>query len=417
MTVELTRLPSGLRVVTETDPAALSVSTGAWVGVGSRDERASHAGVSHFLEHLLFKGTANRSARAISEAVDRVGGDMNAFTSKEVTAYYTRLPATEWKLGVELLGDVLTSPALRTSDIEIEREVILEELHMDDDAHDDRVLTLLGELLFAGHPLGRETAGGKDTVATITPATVRAFFKRFYRPENLVVAASGPIDHRAFVSQVKKWFRSERGGVAPKRRRPASGPPTVGSIPRRIEQVHIACGMVALHRDDPDREALDIVVQVLGGGPSSRLFDQIREQRGLAYSVFAGSSSYSDAGAVSLYAATSPGNANEVVKLMREQLTDLATNGITADELAIAQGYLRGAFVLGLEDTASRMSRLAGHITARGAVRPVDDQLARYNAVTGADARRVAERVLAKPLSFAVVGPLSKKSARELCGP
>lgn len=402
-------MPSGIRLVTERMPDALSVSSGVWVGVGARDEAAEISGVSHFLEHLLFKGTETRSAKSIAEAIDRVGGDMNAFTSKEVTAYYTRLPARHWALGVEILGSVVSSPALRDTDIETEREVILEELGMDEDALDDRALTLLAESLFPGHPLGWETAGDKATVTSITPNDVRTFFNTWYRPENIVVSLAGAVDHDEAAAAVERWFTATPGGARPSRVPPVGETRPLAVIRKKSEQAHIALGYRAVDRDDPDREALDVAAQVLGGGPSSRLFDEIREQRGLAYSVFASQATYADAGALSVYVGTSPDHVLEVLDIVDGELLNLATNGISEHELEIAKGYLTGSFVLGLEDSASRMSRLAGHVSARGYVRPVDEQVARLDAVTAADVLRVAKRVLNGQQSLAVVGPVTKK--------
>jgi predicted Zn-dependent peptidase len=408
--IQQVTLPSGIRLVTERMPDALSVSSGVWVGVGARDEAREMSGVSHFLEHLLFKGTADRSAKSIAEAIDRVGGDMNAFTSKEVTAYYTRLPARHWALGLEILGSVVSSPALRDADVETEREVILEELGMDEDALDDRALTLLAESLFPDHPLGWETAGDKDTVAAITPKDVRAFFKKWYRPANMVVSLAGAIDHDDAAAAVEKWFTSAPGGSKPKRVAPVGETRPLAVVRKKSEQAHIAIGYRAVDRDDPDREALDVASQVLGGGPSSRLFDEIREMRGLAYSVFASQVTYADAGALSVYVGTSPDHVGEVLHILDTELDKLATDGVTDHELEIAKGYLTGAFVLGLEDSASRMSRLAGHVSARGYVRSVDDQVARLDAVTGDDVRRVAKRVLGGQQALAVVGPVTKKA-------
>ena len=204
--VQTTTLPSGLRVTTERMPGARSVAAGVWVGVGARDEPAELAGVSHFLEHLLFKGSEHRSARQIAESIDRVGGDMNAFTTKEYTAYYTRLPASALSLGLDLLGDVLTAPALRDVDVESERQVILEELLMDEDSPEDRAHTLLYESLFPDHPLGRETAGVRETVTAITSADIRRFFQRWYRPATMVVAVAGGVDHDTVVAEVEQRF-------------------------------------------------------------------------------------------------------------------------------------------------------------------------------------------------------------------
>jgi predicted Zn-dependent peptidase len=410
VTVELTTLASGLRVVTETIPGALAASAGVWVGVGSRDEPASLGGVSHFLEHLLFKGTLDRSARAIAEAIDRVGGEMNAFTTKESTAYYTRLPAPDLALGLAILGDVLTAPALRDADVESERTVILEELAADDDSPDDQAHVLTFESLFPDHPLGRETAGTRETVAAITPDDVRAFFARWYRPGTMVVAVAGPQRHDEVVAEVERRFVGAAGGERPVRNAPADSVRPLAVKRRSTEQAHVVVGFRGPDRDDPDREALDVLNHTLGGGMSSRLFEEIREQRGLAYSVFSAPSSYSDAGALSVYAGTSPAHVHEVLDLVEVELSRMVADGLTPDELAIAVGYLTGSFVLGLEDTGARMSRLGGHVTARGYVRPVAEQIERYRAVGLDDIRRVAARVLSGPRTLTAVGPVTKKS-------
>ena len=281
---------------------------------------------------------------------------------------------------------------------------------MDEDALDDRALTLLAESLFPDHPLGWETAGDKDTVAAIAPKDVRAFFKKWYRPANMVVSLAGAIDHDEAAAAVEKWFTSAPGGSKPKRVAPVGETRPLAVVRKRSEQAHIALGYRAVDRDDPDREALDVASQVLGGGPSSRLFDEIREKRGLAYSVFASQVTYADAGALSVYVGTSPDHVGEVLVIVDTELDKLATDGVTDHELEIAKGYLTGSFVLGLEDSASRMSRLAGHVSARGYVRSVEDQVARLDAVTGDDVRRVAKRVLSGQQALAVVGPVTKKA-------
>ena len=296
--VRITQLDSGLTVATERVPWARSVATGVWVGVGARDEPADLSGVSHFLEHLLFKGTEERSAREISATIERVGGDMNAFTSKEYTSYYCRLPEDHLALGLEVLGDVLGRPALRDADVETEREVILEELLMDDDSPDDVVHRDLADALFAGHPLGRETAGERDTVAEIAPDDIREFFERWYRARNMVVSIAGPGDHDDVLAAVRRGFAGiVHGGERPERRCPAP----IGASDRvRVddtEQSHFTVGYRALSRTDDRREALDVLNHALGGGTSSRLFDEVRERRGLAYSVYSAASAYADAGA------------------------------------------------------------------------------------------------------------------------
>lgn len=411
--IRLVELSSGLRVVTERVPGARSVCSGAWVAVGARDEPAALSGVSHFLEHLLFKGTERRSAQELSRAVDRVGGEMNAFTTKEYTAYYTRLPAGNLGLGVDLLGDVLTAPALRDDDVESERQVILEELAMDDDTPDDRVHTLAYESLFPAHPLGRETAGARASVAEIGAEDVRAFFRRWYRPANVVVAVAGDIDHDDAVSCVEHAFgHVPAGGEAPSREAPSDEVRPLAVMRRSTEQVHLTVGYRALARLDPDREALEVANHVLGGGMSSRLFEEIREKRGLAYSVFSAPASYGDAGVLSVYAGTAVAHVDEVLDLIDVELERLAAAGIDDEELAIAVGYLTGSYAMGLEDASSRMARNGGQVTVLGYVRPVDEQLERYRAVTRLDVARVAARVLGGPRTLAAVGPVTAKALK-----
>src|SRR5262245_2023013 len=408
----VTQLPSGLRVVTERVPTALSVAAGVWVGIGARDEPEGLSGVSHFLEHLLFKGTVERSARDIAAAVDRVGGDINAFTAKEYTAYYSRVPAEHLPLAVELLGDVLTAPALRDGDVENERQVILEELAMDDDLPEDVAHRLLTEALFPAHALGRETAGTVDSVEAIAPDDIREFFQRWYRPSAMVVAVSGALDHDDVVAEVEQRFPAADPAPTPARDAPIVQPRPLVVDRRRTEQAQVALGFRGLARLDPDREALDVMNHVLGGGLSSRLFEEIREQRGLAYAAGSGTSSYGDAGSLTISAGTGPAQVPEVLQLVDLELAKLRDGGITAEELEVAVGYLTGAYVLGLEDMGSRMARLGALLTTTGRVRPVAEQLDRWRAVTVADVDRVIGRVLDEPRSLAVVGPVSEAAVR-----
>ena len=405
--LRITQLDSGLTVATERVPGALSVATGVWVGVGSRDEPAEISGVSHFLEHLLFKGTATRSAQDISRSVDRVGGDFNAFTTKEYTAYYCRLPARHAAMSVDLLGDVLTRPALRDTDVDGERLVILEELAMDDDSPDDVAHRTFLERLFADHPLGRDTAGDRATVQAITAADVRAFFETNYHAGSMVVTMAGPIDHDEAVAMVAAGFVD----IRPARERQLRTAPSTSlpgtAIDDDTEQVHIVMGGPSINRGDADREALDVVNHVLGGGLSSRLFEEIRERRGLVYSVYSGISAYADAGAFQLYAGTQPEHADEVIGLMQGELRKLVTDGVTEDELDVARGYLTGAFELGLEDTGARMARNGGLLITSGSIRPIPEQVQRWAAVDADAVAAVIERVYTAPPVVVTVGPTS----------
>jgi predicted Zn-dependent peptidase len=403
--LRITQLDSGLTVATEHVPGALSVATGVWVGVGSRDEPPALSGVSHFLEHLLFKGTPTRSSQEISRSVDRVGGDFNAFTAKEYTAYYCRLPARHAVFGVDLLGDVLIRPALREADVDSERLVILEELAMDDDSPDDVAHRMFAAQLFAGHPLGTETAGDRDTVQAINAADVRQFFESHYHAGSMVVTLAGPIDHDEALKLVSSAFAEVRStGHVPSRYAPTA----IGdseSMDDDTEQVHIVMGGRALPRGDDDREALDVVNHVFGGGLSSRLFEEIRERRGLAYSVYSGVSAYTDSGAFQMYAGTQPEHGDEVIDLMRSELERLVSDGVTDDELDVAVGYLTGAFELGLEDTGARMARNGGQLITSGSIRPIDEQVARWAAVGQTDVKRTIGRVFTDDPIIVTVGP------------
>jgi len=392
-------------VATERVPGALSVATGVWVGVGSRDEPDELSGVSHFLEHLLFKGTDTRSAQELARGVDRRGGDFNAFTSKEYTAYYCRLPARHASFCIELLGDVLTRPALRDDDVHGERQVILEELAMDDDSPDDVAHRRFSAALFEGHALGRDPAGDREHVLAITPDDVRSFFTEHYRAGAMIVTAAGPLAHDEMLAEIERCFADVSTGGSQSAR---TGPGAQGAgdaIDDDSEQVHIVIGGRSLARNDPRREALDVVNHVFGGGLSSRLFEEIRESRGLAYAVYSGVSSYSDAGVFQMYAGTQPEHADEVQGLMTTELHKLVADGITDEELEVAVGYLTGAFELGLEDTGARMARNGGLLLTSGAVRPIDEQVARWAAVDQTAVSDVIRDVLTADQIVVTVGP------------
>ncbi|HEX7095950.1 MAG TPA: pitrilysin family protein [Acidimicrobiales bacterium] len=394
-----------MRVVTEHLPQARSVALGCWVGVGNRDEPPPHAGVSHFLEHLAFKGTAQRDARTIAESVDATGGEINAFTTKEYTGYELRLPARHLPFAIELLCDVVANPALRPPDVDSERAVILEELHLQNDEPDDVVHTELYSALFPGHPLGWEIVGTEDTITAMSPDAIRAFHDRWYRPANLVIAAAGPFEHDELVEAVAAHFDSSEVGERPVRAAPDTSPEPRRSVRRRAESAHVALGWRALSHDDDDRYALAVANQLVGVGLSSRLFQAVREQRGLAYSVYSSVTTYADTGVFSVYAATMPAKVQEVLDVVRAELDDIVAHGPTAQELAVAKGAFEGSTLINLEDTGSRMARLATSVVLRDRVTPLDEFLARVAAVTVDDVQRVAQRVLGVEPTLATVGP------------
>lgn len=404
--IERSELASGVRVITERMPEARSVSVGMWFAVGSRDEPEPIAGASHFLEHLLFKGTDERSARAIATAVDAVGGEMNAYTSREHTAYYLRLPVAELDPGLRLLADVVSRPAFRPHELDAEREVIVEEILMSEDTPDDLVLTALYESLFPEHPLGRETLGTRDTVEAMSRDDVAAFHERWYRPANLVVAAAGDLTHEQVLSAVDGLFSAGERGEAPRREAPSADVVPLVVIDRPTEQSHVAVAWRGLPVTDDDRYAMWVANHVLGGGMSSRLFQEIREERGLAYTVFSAPSSYSDVGSLMIYSGTAPNRLAELLTVIDGVIEGLLADGITDEEHRVALGYLEGSMLLGLEDSGSRMSRLGSGLTIRDDVVSVDEHVRRIRAVTPEQVSAVLHRVLDGPRAVSAVGPL-----------
>ena len=419
MSIGRTEFTSGLRVVTERMPGVRSVTLGFWVLAGSRDEPPPISGSSHFLEHLLFKGTKTRSARDIAEAFDAVGGEVNAFTAKEYTAFYARVRDRDLGLAVDHLADMLQHSVLRSLDFEAEKQVILEEINVHEDTPDDLVHDLFTETLWPGHPLGRPILGTKRSIRAAGRDQVRRFYRKHYVPGNVVVVAAGNLRHEALLDLICR--RMSPGRVR------ASGPSTwnlrtAGNAPvpsgrslvrrRKTEQAHICVGTSGLSRTDPDRFAFGVVNAAIGGGMSSRLFQEIREKRGLAYSVYSYHSMYAEAGVFCAYAGTTPGRMREVLSIVRDELDDVAANGLSADEFERAKGHVKGSLVLSLEDPGGRMSRLGKSEIGHGETLTVNQLLQRIESVTPDDARRAAERVLSQPMTVTVLGPFSKDAIR-----
>jgi predicted Zn-dependent peptidase len=403
--VEQTELANGLRIVTETMPEARSVSLGVWVRVGGRDEAPELSGASHFLEHLLFKGTARRSARQIAEAVDSVGGEMNAFTAREHTAYYARLPHARLDVGLDILCDVLSEPALRPPEVEAERQVIVEEILMNLDAPEDRVHTALSRAVFGDHALGREVLGEMATVESISRDEIAAFFHHWYRPATMVVTAAGRLDHDAVVAALAVGLGEGAGGELPVRTPPP--PPVETTLVERddTEQAHLCLGWRSLSNGDDDRWAMSVANQVLGGGMASRLFQEVREERGLAYSVYSHASGFEDSGYLTIYCGTAPKRAREALQVIDDVVATVLADGVTESELAVAAGYLEGSMLLGLEDSGGRMGRLGRSLMQHDRITTVDEHVERLRAVTTEDVSRVLHRVLDTPRALAAVGP------------
>ncbi len=412
-TVRRTVLPAGLRIVTEEMAGARSASVGVWVGVGSRDESAEQHGCSHFLEHLLFKGTEQRSALDISVELDAVGGELNAFTAKEYTCFHARVLAEDLDLAVDVLGDMVTGSRLEAREVEAERDVILDEIAMHEDDPDDVVHELLSEAAFgAGTPLGRSIAGTEASIEAQTRDGIADFMARHYRPEQMVVSAAGALDHDHLVAQVelafgRAGFLDARASPAAPRRSDVVVPvhPGEARLRRPFEQANVVLAVEGMTRHDPDRYALGVLNTALGGGTSSRLFQEVRERRGLAYSVFSFATHHADAGLVGVSVGCLPDRLDDVLATVRGELAKVAADGLDAAELALGQGQLRGGLVLGLEDPASRMHRLGKSELVHHELLGVDDVLGRVASVTLDDVQRVAAQVLLRPEVLAVVGP------------
>jgi predicted Zn-dependent peptidase len=403
--VDVSSLDSGLKVVTERMPGVRSAAIGFWVGTGSSDEAPALAGASHFLEHLLFKGTAQRSARSIAEAVDEVGGDMNAFTTKEYTAFYVRVLAERAELALDILSDIVWSPAFRPDEVEAERKVILEEIGMHADEPADQVHDLLAEALFPQHPLGREVLGDPGTITAMARDDIAAFHNFHYRPANVVVAAAGGVEHDAVVAAIAARQGDRLGGARPPRQKVHESPRPLVVVGRDTEQAHVALGMQGPGHNDEDRFAVTLIDHILGGGMSSRLFQTVREERGLAYSVYSYRMSYEAGGALAVYAGTAPKSVHEVLGLIDEELGRLADHGPTDRELDSARSHLQGATTLGLEDSGARMSRIGHNQLSYGRVVPLEEVKAKLDALSAADVAEVAAKLLSAPRSLAVVGP------------
>lgn len=403
--VRRTVLPNGVRVLTDRVADAPSATLAVWAGVGGRDESAEGAGSSHFLEHLLFKGTDRRNALDIALDIDGVGGDMNAYTSSEYTAYYARVPASEYEVASDILLDVVAEPALRPDEFDGEREVILEELAAADDDPEDLVGVRLFEAMFPGDPLGREVLGSVESIESLTRDDVAGFFSTWYCPTNLVVTGSGQVDHDRLVDEVAARFGDAAPGTSPTRNAPSATVETVVRDDRGGELAHLALGWRTAGAHGADRFALTVLNHVLGSGPSSRLFQTVREERGLTYSIASGLTHYSDAGALTVQCAMSPSKAAELLEVVEQQIDQLRREGIRSDELSRAKRSLRGSLVMGLEDSGTRGARLGISEIVRGEVVPLATHLDMIDAVSVDDVVAAAATVFGGPRVLSIVGP------------
>lgn len=417
-TVRRTVLPGGLRVLTEEVPGSASVTIGAWVGAGSRDETPQQHGAAHYLEHLLFKATKRRSALELAALIDGVGGDMNAFTAREFTCYYARVIDRDLPLAVDVILDVVGAALMRDEDVDAERGVVLEEIAMHEDDPGDVAQERFFRELLADEALARPILGTTESISGLPAEAIRDFYRTHYRPENIVIAASGGLTHRELVRLVREqvagfgWLDDEGTGPAPLR---AAGEQEVlrgaDTILRRpTEQIHMVIGGRGVSRRDPDRFAAGVLTSVLGGGMSSRLFHRVREERGLAYSVYCFNAPFSDVGLFGVYAGSLPDKAEQAAEVIEEELQQVIRHGLTAEEYERGRGQLRGSIVLAMEDNFSRMNRLGRAELVVGEMPGIAEIHQRIDAVSRRDVAAVAERILGSAQNLIVVGPIPENT-------
>jgi predicted Zn-dependent peptidase len=408
--VRRTVLPGGLRIITQQVPGVRSFSFGVWVAVGSRDETPAQMGSAHYLEHLLFKGTTKRSALDISASIDSVGGDLNAFTTKEYTCYHARVLDVDSALAIDVVCDVVTDALIRPQDVEAERGVILEEIAMTDDDPGDAVHDEFASVIFGDSPLGRPILGTQETIESIGRSAINRFYRSRYRPESMVIAAAGNLDHATVVAQVRRAFAphldpdTDVAEVRRHGRRRALGS-GIKVTTRPTEQANLVFGVPGIARGDDRRYAMAVLTTAFGGGMSSRLFQEVREKRGLAYSVYAFAQGFAEHGLLGFYVGCLPSKVQTVLEVCRDQVADLVARGLDEEEIARGKGQVRGATVLGQEDTGSRMTRIARAELHGEPLLSIDQALARVDAVSAGEIHDLARDLLVADPALAVIGP------------
>jgi predicted Zn-dependent peptidase len=407
-------LENGLTLITESMPDVRSVAIGVWVKRGSRHESPEACGVSHFIEHMVFKGTKTRSAERIAAEVDSIGGYMDAFTAKEYASFHLKVLDEHLPLAAEILGDIVQNPLFDPAEMAKEKKVIFEEINMVEDTPDDLVMEMFAGAFWPHHPLGRPILGTKRTVSRFHREDLFTHFSRVYHPANIVIAAAGHLEHSATAALVRRHFSGLRGAKTPGNGRPPSvATRTVVRSKRELEQVHVCLGARAYPQAHPDRYACYVLNTVLGGSMSSRLFQNVREKRGLVYSISSGLTSYSDAGLLSVYAGTSLGSAPEVIRLTVEEIRRLRGERIPAVELRRAKDHLKGGLLLSLESSGARMSHIARHEIYFGRQLPLDEILEGIEATSADDVQRTAAAIFDGRVGACVLGNLGGWRPRE----
>jgi predicted Zn-dependent peptidase len=395
MSVDVTKLPSGLTVITDTMPHLETAALGVWAGVGGRDEKPNEHGISHLLEHMAFKGTARRSSREIVEEIEAVGGDLNAGTSTETTAYYARVMKADVPLALDVLSDILANPSFVPDELEREKSVIVQEIGAAQDTPDDVVFEHLNELCYPDQPMGRSLLGTAKTLKEFNRDTLRGYLSTHYRGPDMVVAAAGAIDHKRVVEEVSQRFASFEGTAAPKPQPAMFGKGGSRVVHRELEQAHLTLALEGVPQNDPSLFSLQVFTNTLGGGMSSRLFQEVREKRGLCYSIYTFHAPYTDTGFFGLYTGTDPGDAPEMMEVIVDVIND-AVETLTEAEIARAKAQMKAGLLMALESCSSRAEQLARHILAYGRPLTVEELVARIDAVSVESTRNAARDLLSR---------------------
>ena len=404
-------LPNGIRIVTERMPHVRSVAVGVWVETGSRRELENRGGISHLIEHLVFKGTATRSAEEIARTMDSVGGQMDAFTTKEHTCFYVQVLDEHLPLAVDLLTDILLHPRFDAEELEREKQVVLQEIKMVEDTPDDIIHDIFAEQVWQGHPLGRPILGTRELVTGFRRDAIAEHFAEEYVPPKVIIAVAGNVTHERVMQLFGAGFDGFGRTPVERTDTPPSLTPGVNIVHKQLEQVHVVMGFPGLRQSAPERYALFLLNDVIGGSMSSRLFQEVRERQGLVYAIHSGAQAYLDTGVLYLYAATDPANFSKVLKSILKEIRELKKSGITAEELKRAKDHLKGSLMLSLESTSSRMNRLAKHEMHLGSFLTMDAMIAAIEGVQHEQVQALVGELLDEDrLALTTLGPLDRRS-------
>jgi predicted Zn-dependent peptidase len=404
-------LPNGIRILTERMPHVRSVAVGVWVETGSRHEPEPRGGVSHLIEHLVFKGTATRSAETIARTMDSVGGQMDAFTTKENTCFYVQVLDEHLPLAVDLLTDILLHPLFDAEELEREKSVVLQEIRMVEDTPDDVIHDIFAAQVWGRHPLARPILGTRELVTGFSREAIADYFAAEYVPPRIIIAVAGNVTHEQVVDLFGAGFNGYTRGATARTAQAASLTPGVNIVHKTLEQVHLVMGFPGLAHAAPERYAMFLLNDVIGGSMSSRLFQEVRERQGLVYSIHSGAQAFADTGIVYVYAATDAQNFAKVLKSILKELRDLKKSGVTAEELKRAKDHLKGSLMLSLESTSSRMNRLAKHELHLGSFLTMDQMLASIDAVKHEEVQALITELLDEDhLALTTLGPLDRRN-------